>query len=140
MTTRMTRRILSASGFEGALVSVTVCNDPEIRALNRDFRKLDRATDVLSFPQERMCEGAFLRAPKASRGKGSGPPLALGDVVVSAQTVRRNAARFGVGFEEELARALIHGVLHLLGWDHMEAGARRRMRKREAELLRLFGW
>ncbi|MFA6032946.1 MAG: rRNA maturation RNase YbeY [Myxococcota bacterium] len=139
----MTARILSALGFEGAVVSMTFCSDPEIRVLNRGHRGLDRATDVLSFPQEHMSEGAFVKGSPASAGwlknRGhSNPPLELGDIVISRDTLKRQAAEYGVTEDEELARLLIHGILHLLGWDHQKAAERKRMRGLEDELLTSF--
>ena len=139
----MTARILSALGFKGAVVSMTFCSDREIRDLNREHRGLDRATDVLSSPQEHMREGVFIRDSPApaqwQKGrKGPNPPLELGDIVISRDTLRRQAAVYGVTEDEELARLLVHGILHLLGWDHQEAADRKRMRKLEGELLTSF--
>jgi probable rRNA maturation factor len=136
-----TTRILSALGFDGAVVEVAVCDDPAIRILNRVHRRIDRATDVLSFPQEEMREGVFVSKSPAARswaagGPAAGPPFTLGDVVISAESVERQAAVYGVSFSSEFDRVLLHGVLHLLGWDHMKPGERVRMRAFEEMLLK----
>jgi probable rRNA maturation factor len=99
-------------GSAEAELSVLVTADDEIRELNRRYRGLDRATDVLSF---RMGGGT------------------LGDVVISAQTAGRRAGR---SLEREMTFLLVHGVLHLLGHDHSKPAERRRMRARERELMR----
>lgn len=98
-------------------------DDEAMRELNRRFRGLDRTTDVLSFS---MQEGP---------DSGINPGL-LGDVVVSLDTARRQAERRGISLEKEVDVLLIHGVLHLLGYDHVGSlRNRRRMRMRERELL-----
>jgi probable rRNA maturation factor len=84
-------------------LSVLLTNDAEIHELNRDYRKKDRPTDVLSFSQY---EGGGLRA---------GP---LGDIVLSIETTTRQAEEKGWSLEEEAAFLLLHGLLHLLGFDH----------------------
>ncbi len=87
-----------ASGF-----TVCVLSDAAVRRYNRRFRGLDQATDVLSFPAgERTNEEAAY----------------LGDILISAQTARDNALRFGLRLEEEIELLALHGVLHLLGHDH----------------------
>lgn len=91
--------------------AVSFTGDKEIRALNRRYRKIDRATDVLSFYM--------------------GEDGALGDVIISAETAARNARRFGVKLEDELKRLVIHGTLHLLGYDHAGKKDRDKMRRKE---------
>lgn len=87
-----------------------------MRGLNRRYRRLDRATDVLAFPQGE--QGLF------------------GDVVLSVETARRRVGASAGRLERELARYLLHGILHLAGWDHHTAATRRVMRRRERELWR----
>ena len=114
---RMRRRaaaLLGALGSADAELSILITIDDEIRELNRRYRRLDRATDVLSFPMA----GSL-----------------LGDVVISAQTAARRAGR---RVEREMTFLLVHGVLHLLGHDHQKPDERRRMRAREREMLRLL--
>jgi probable rRNA maturation factor len=111
--------ILNALGCEAAELSVILISDPAMRKLNRRWRKQDRTTDVLAFAQA-----------------GPAPGL-LGDVVISLPTARRQARERGQALADELRILLVHGVLHLLGYDHEPGGAEaRRMRQKEARLLK----
>jgi probable rRNA maturation factor len=126
-------RALSALGRCDAELSLLITGDEEIRALNRDWRGKDRATDVLSFP----VEGAFAFAEVAA-DKSAGRPshVAMGDVVISIDTAEEQAVRLGVPIEEEMARLLVHGILHLAGHDHeASCAAAREMRRLEDRLL-----
>jgi probable rRNA maturation factor len=91
---------------------VAIVDDREIRRLNSAFRGKRRATDVLSFPWSKEAEGRA-RSASASEFKGF-----LGDVVISAPTARRNARAAGHSTRIEICRLILHGVLHLLGYDH----------------------
>lgn len=98
-------------------------SDAVMRRLNREWRGTDRTTDVLSFSQR--------------EGPGVAPPGLLGDVVISLDTARRQAAERAAPIGLELDRLLIHGVLHLLGYDHERSPAEaRRMQRRERALAR----
>lgn len=93
-------------------MSLLLTDDPGIRVLNREWRRLDKPTDVLSWPQEGD-------VPLAD-----GVPDLLGDVAISLDTAARQAAARGWGLDEEVALLLVHGVLHLLGHeDESEAGS-----------------
>lgn len=140
-----TRRVLAqlaraavaeALRYGGALgqteTGVLFTDDTEMRTLNRDFRHVDRPTDVLAFAMREDVEG--------ERSVGA-PALAelLGDIVVSLDTARRQAAGHGHSLRREAAILLIHGALHLIGYDH-PAGAigrnkTRAMRKAERTCL-----
>lgn len=87
--------------------TLRILSDRRMRELNRRFREKDRPTDVLAFPAEQPDGGAFF-----------GEPPYLGDLAVSAETAARQAAERGHPFETELRLLALHGVLHLLGWDH----------------------
>jgi probable rRNA maturation factor len=102
-------------------LSIALVGDREIRELNRSYRKRDRATDVLSFS---LVDGEWA----GFRGE------LLGDVVISVETAARQARSRHRSLNEETARLLIHGVLHLLGHDHELPGERRRMRAEERRL------
>jgi probable rRNA maturation factor len=111
-------RALRASGRRAGEVSVLVCGDARMRGLNRRYRGKDRTTDVLSFPAE-GAQGGF-----------------LGDLVVSGPEARRQARQDGDSAERAVRRLLLHGLLHLLGYDHetdqgqmaaLEARLRRRL-------------
>ncbi|MEA2625473.1 MAG: putative rRNA maturation factor [Candidatus Binatota bacterium] len=124
MLARSARTVLDAIGRGRAELSVVLTTDAEIRALNREWRGRDRPTDVLSFS---LIEGP---APAVT---------ALGDVVISLETARRQALENGWTLAEEVDRLLVHGVLHLVGYDHevSPAEARRMQRKERAILGRL---
>jgi len=99
-----------------------------MRALNNSWRGKDKTTDVLSFSQ---MEGV--------RPQGDGPDL-LGDVVISMPTALRQAVARGHTLEEEMARLLVHGILHLLGHDHVHGGWQaKKMRAEERRLLMALG-
>jgi probable rRNA maturation factor len=120
---RAGRRLLAALRLPDAELSVLLVSDREIHRLNRDWRGKDRPTDVLSFSQQ--------------EGDGPAPVGLLGDVVISVDTARRQAGERGVSLADESERLLIHGVLHLLGYDHERSSAEaRRMQRRERLLAR----
>lgn len=91
-----------------AELSVVITDDPAIRALNREYRETDAPTDVLSFSQT---EGEAFAVPDG------GTPH-LGDVIISLETARRQANDGGLAVQDEMAHLLVHGILHLLGYDH----------------------
>ena len=101
---------LDALGYDGEEISVLFCDDAFIRALNRQFRGIDEPTDILSFEDG----GEYADEDGAAWRR-------MGDMAVSLETLPRNAAYFGVDADEELKRLLIHGTLHLNGYDHGEA-------------------
>ncbi|HEY8496333.1 MAG TPA: rRNA maturation RNase YbeY [Limnochordales bacterium] len=124
---------LAAEGMPAhAEVSVTLVDDDEIQALNRDYRGKDAPTDVLSFPIWEPEEIADLRLRPERYPER---PLLLGDVVISVPTAIRQAEEYGHGVDRELAYLCVHGVLHLLGYDHEEEATRAAMRQREEAIL-----
>jgi probable rRNA maturation factor len=117
---RFARKVLRARGIRDWEVSILLCDDGTIRALNRKYRNLDAATDVLSFPQ---FDESFAPGP-APAGSPREAKRSAGDVVISLETLRENAAGGGVPEEEELKRLVIHGILHLQGMDHPDGDSR----------------
>lgn len=97
MFERLVKRIIKAEKKNGK-IDVSFVDDKKIRMLNRKFRKKDKPTDVLAFPYD---EGKV-----------------LGDVIISRDTTKKNAKRYGVPYRDELKRLVIHGTLHVLGYDH----------------------
>ncbi len=113
---------LEISGNAGAELSVVLVGDKEIQELNRRFLDRDRPTNVIAFP---MLEGEFSTIN----------PELLGDVVISVETAATEAGHGGVNVERQTAILLVHGLLHLLGYEHEEdAVERARMEKAEREL------
>lgn len=108
-------------------VNVLFVNDARMREINFEFRKKDKPTDVLSFPQYTPRE---LHGTRKSHDVGGSY---LGDLVISAETTKRQAVAFGVTQGEELVRLIVHGILHLCGYDHEGVPPKeaQRMRRRE---------
>jgi probable rRNA maturation factor len=113
---------------ENAQVSATFVDDAAIHSLNREHRGIDRPTDVLSFPQFEPDE----ELPE-------GMPHVLGDLVVSVETARRQAEEYGHSEEREIAFLLVHGFLHLLGYDHETPEEEAEMREQQRILLDRLG-
>lgn len=109
---------------ERAEISLTLVSLEEIRELNRDYRDVDRETDVLSFPQFESIEDM----PEFGE-------LCLGDVVICLDKVEEQAKEFGHSFERELIYLFVHSLLHLLGYDHMEEDEKKEMRQREEAVM-----
>ncbi len=104
---------LEEQAFEtGAEISVTLVDDERIRALNRDFRQIDRSTDVLSFPLGE--DGVYDINP----GNGLAQ---LGDIVISLEHAARQAEEYGHSFEREVGYLTVHSMMHLLGYDHVHS-------------------
>ena len=124
---RLARAILSNVGETAAELGILFVGDQRIRGLNRRYRGKDRTTDVLAFA---MREAAVLHAARRT-------PDMLGDVVISVPTARRQAKEAGRSLDEELAWLLVHGILHLCGYDHERSEKEaRRMHRRERMILR----
>ncbi len=120
------RTLLKHLGLPRAELSIVLCDDEFIRALNAQWRQKDEPTDVLSFA---MGEG---------EDAGLTPDL-LGDIVISVETAARQGAALGLSLDEEMRVLLVHGLLHLLGHDHIEPEDAAEMRAKEAELLGVLG-
>jgi probable rRNA maturation factor len=118
-------------------VSVTFVGDRAMRTLNRQHRAIDAPTDVLSFPLHDA--RAFARTGATRPRLRPEPELMLGDIVISLDTARRQAAAYDAPLEREIERLLIHGVLHLCGHDHLVAAERRRMEREERRLADAIG-
>jgi probable rRNA maturation factor len=131
---RMCHWAAAALGRRGAgrEIAVRVVAARESRELNRRWRGKDNPTNVLSFPAA---------TPRAARPRGDTEHVPLGDLVICADVVRREAERDGKRIEAHWAHMVIHGALHLAGYDH-EVGQRERLRmeRREIAVLRSFGY
>ncbi|MBF6568520.1 MAG: rRNA maturation RNase YbeY [Candidatus Binataceae bacterium] len=128
-------QLLGVCDLAGAELSLVLVDDAAMQVLNREYRGKDRPTDVLSFPQ--FAAGAVPIG--ARRARRSAPPIALGDVIISLDTACRQAAASGIKPPDRIRALLIHGLLHLLGFDHERSAAdARRMFARERELLALL--
>ncbi|MDA1303845.1 MAG: rRNA maturation RNase YbeY [Nitrospirae bacterium] len=118
---RVVQQLLASIGETASEISLEFVGDVRMRRLNLEYRKKDRTTDVLAF---------------ASREAGGPPSPLLGDVVISVPMASRQAFSLGHSLNEELARLLIHGLLHVVGYDHERSEAEaQRMRRKEQALL-----
>ena len=124
---RAVAAVLAREAVGPSEVSVLLADDRLIAELNRDYRGIDRPTNVLSFPA-----GSTERAPGQAH-------ILLGDVVVAVETARREAAAQGRSAADHLAHLVVHGTLHLLGYDHEEDDEAEVMERREVELLSGLG-
>lgn len=124
---RVARRILSVSGYPKAELSILIVDNQQIREINRDYLQRDWPTNVIAFAQREGPGGAL-------------HPLVLGDVVISAERAAADAAEANIPFEHEIWFLLIHGILHLLGYDHERGTAEqaRRMEDREQQIFELL--
>lgn len=119
--------ILNALGCPDAQLSVLIVDDQQIAELNNTYLHHSGPTNVISFP---MQEGPFTEIS----------PDLLGDVVISAETAQREAADAGLDFTHRFHQLLIHGILHLLGYDHVNSNADAEIMEQKSEqLMRLIG-
>jgi len=132
LVTRVCNEIFLREELAPSEVSVTVVDDDVIRELNRRFRGVDAATDVLSF--------ALLEAEDEPPGTENDPLQILGDIVISWPTLRFQAAEFGHSVERELAFLTAHGFYHLLGYDHQTQETERDMLLLQETVLNALGY
>lgn len=122
---RVVRAAAGALALPGdAELSLLFTDDAQMRRLNAEWRGVDKPTNVLSFPG------------RASPQPGGGASPLLGDIALAAETVRREADEAGLALEDHLAHLLVHGLLHLLGHDHLQADEAGRMEALEVDILR----
>jgi probable rRNA maturation factor len=131
---------LGAEGVEApAEVSLIFCSEETIAELNEQFMGKTGPTDVLSFPIEAESDLSGRVPDAGSTGPGSRTtevmPRLVGDILICPKVAAKNAVEHEVSFEDEIALLVVHGVLHLLGWDHMIDAEAELMEARERELL-----
>ena len=135
---KVIRTALAAQGVDFPCeVDVLVTGDAEIRRMNREARQVDRATDVLSFPAFGLRPGELPSPEDADPGTGLVP---LGDMMISLEHVTAQAKEYGHSNRRELGYLVVHSVLHLLGYDHVDEGSMKaQMREREEAILAELG-
>ena len=110
---------------ENCEISVSIVDNEEIRQINKQFRNIDRATDVLSFPMLTFEEGEEAEVNENDE-------IILGDIIISLERAREQAEEYGHSLKREVAFLTAHSMLHLLGYDHMDEGEQKKqMRARE---------
>lgn len=123
-------------------VSVLLVNNEEIKDINSKYRKIDKVTDVLSFPLLDYPEGKVFKETYGSNNFHQSMlddgELVLGDIVLSLERAEEQRIEFGHSFKREISYLVIHSILHLLGYDHIEEEDKVRMREREEYILSKF--
>ena len=117
-------------------IYITLTNNDNIQKINAEHRNIDRPTDVLSFPMFEREEITNLKIEDEDNEEHE--EMMLGDIIVSVEKVREQAEEYGHSFKRELAYLITHGMLHLLGYDHMIDEEKVVMRKREEEILEIL--
>ncbi|MBC2704886.1 MAG: rRNA maturation RNase YbeY [Desulfobacula sp.] len=119
-----TKQILNALGCDAHEISIVMTNNDQVQQLNKTYRGIDKPTNVLAFP---MQEGQFADIT----------PGLLGDVVISCETAQQEADKANISLDERMSQLLIHGILHLMGFDHEASPSdARKMEDKSLELLR----
>ena len=116
------RKIFAVLGFQTQEISITFASDHFVRKLNKQYRGIDQPTDVLAFA---MQEGEWTEIQ----------PQILGDVVISVDTADRQAREMGHDLNREITILLVHGILHLAGYDHMQEADAQKMKVMEMTIL-----
>ncbi|ALP38352.1 metalloprotease [Paenibacillus sp. IHB B 3084] len=126
-------------GVTDGEVALTFVNDEQIHELNRDYRGIDRPTDVLSFAmKEALDEELEIIYELDNEGPLDDVPDVLGDIIISVQTAQAQSEEYGHSIEREIGFLFVHGFLHLLGYDHQdEASEAEMMGKQEAVLAQV---
>lgn len=131
---RLAELVLAEEGYPtDTELTVLLVSEDEMAAYNERFLERSGPTDVLAFPVEELMPGVV---PDQD---SNGPPLIIGDVIVAPGYVGRQAEENDVEFEDEMALMVAHGILHLLGYDHIDDADAEMMERREVELLGLVG-
>ncbi len=126
---KLTNDVLIGEGKKGTVISIAFIKEEEIKKINKQYLKKDYPTDVLSFSEAEV---------KYSEKKEQIDVSILGEIVICPRQVEKNAKELGFTFKKELNRVLIHGILHLLGYDHEGSEKEaKRMRKKEDYYLKL---
>lgn len=118
--------------LEECEISISIVDDAEIQQINRQFRGIDRPTDVLSFPQLTFAEGE-----KMERNENG--EVMLGDIIISLERAKAQAEEYGHSLKREIAFLTAHSMLHLLGYDHMEPEEEAEMFARQKAILEIAG-
>lgn len=111
-------------------ITITLTNPETIKKINTEYRNIERATDVLSFPMFEKDE-----LDEKIRNKNFEYPDVLGDIVISIEKVEEQAKEYGHSFERELSYMVVHGFYHLMGYDHIKEEDKKQMRPKEEKIL-----
>lgn len=132
MLEQLLRIVANKEMLSGGEVSLTFVDDDTIRLLNHQYRNIDEATDVLSFP---LVEDGEERTVELEQDTDSSLPILWGDIIISVPTAKRQSDQFGHSMEREIGFLFVHGFLHLLGYDHLDDESEREMFRIQEEVL-----
>lgn len=127
---RVINKCFEEENLKNLYISITLTNPENIHKINKEYRNIDRATDVLSFPMFEKNEIEIVCNTDLN-----GMKEVLGDVIISIEQVQNQAKEYGHSFERELAYMAVHGFYHLMGYDHMEENEKKEMREKEENIL-----
>lgn len=116
-------------------VYILFTNNDRIQEINREHRQIDKPTDVLSFPMYDKEEIDGYRKIDKEENSKEVHPIILGDIIISVEKVAEQANEYGHTYDRELAYLVVHGMLHILGYDHINANDKKKMRQKEEEIL-----
>ncbi len=126
-------KCFEAEKLKNLYISITLTTSNKIKKINNKYRKIDKPTDVLSFPMfekeeiEQVCKENF-----------EGISETLGDIIIAVEQVKKQAKEYEHSFERELAYMVVHGFYHLMGYDHMQEDEKDQMRKKEENILEML--
>jgi probable rRNA maturation factor len=126
------QKILDFLGYPDFDLYILLTTNKTIRLYNRDYRNKDKATDILSFPFHHIAPGTKI-TPQGQDDKN------LGDMIISMEYVVQDAKKLGVSLEQRMYRLLVHGITHLLGYDHMTEAEYKQMYALETKLMKHIG-
>lgn len=125
---------LNNINFENVYVGIGVVTNERINELNKEFRNVDRPTDVLSFPmfsrEELENDMEYINQDEE---------VSIGDIVLCLEVIEKQALEYGTGLNREMLYMITHGICHLLGYDHMEENEKKEMRTMEEKILSKIG-
>lgn len=134
--TKDLEKILQLIDYPDFAVGVWITNNATIREYNREYRKKDKATDILSFPAYPDLKAGERIVVDCCDEDSCGDGKELGDLMLSAEYIVEAAQELGVSFEERLRVLLVHGICHLLGYDHIEDADYKKMHQKETAILK----
>mgnify|MGYP000871117088 FL=1 len=116
--------------LKNAEVSITLTNDAQIHEINKNYRHVDKPTDVISFALQESVEPLITDSPAINM---------LGDIIISVERARIQASDYGHSLRRELVFLTVHGMLHLLGYDHQEENERHEMEEEQRRIMKILG-
>lgn len=120
-------------------IEVLFVDEEEIRRLNRDMRSIDKVTDVLSFPALDLERGQAIKRAEYPFEIDEEGRLLVGSIAICIKRAREQAEEYGHSYERELHYLMVHGIMHCLGYDHMEESDKAQMREQEEKILNKLG-